>query len=207
MRVITKPPAKITRATIEATWRQRSADQRLIVRDKECRGLALVVNATAMTWVFGYRPRGIDAHTGKRWPNRTVTIGNPGSHSPDDARAEANRIKGQAAAGHDPAAERKARAEIERRKRSATLGRLLDDYAESLPRRPKMRGVGLPSAAYVVKSLPKMTPFSRSNPTPLEVSDRLFEAEDRRAVGLRGVIGEVLGSRSFSPCRTPVVAR
>ena len=58
-----------------------------------------------------------------------------------------------------------------------------------------------------VKSLPKVTPFSRANPTPLEVSDRLFEVEDRRAVGLRGVIAEVLGSRSFSPCRTPVVAR
>ena len=62
-------------------------------------------------------------------------------------------------------------------------------------------------AQYCVKSLPKVTPFSRANPTPLEVSDRLFEVEDRRAVGLRGVIAEVLGSRSFSPCRTPVVAR
>ena len=41
----------------------------------------------------------------ERWPNRPVTIGNPASHSPEDARGEANRIKGQAAAGADPAAE------------------------------------------------------------------------------------------------------
>ena len=65
----------------------------------------------------------------------------------------------------------------------------------------------LPLRLMAVKSLPKVPPFSRANPTPLEVSDRLFEVEDRRAVGLRGVIAEVLGSRSFSPCRTPVVAR
>jgi len=32
MRVITKAPARITKATIDAAWRQRSADTRLIVR-------------------------------------------------------------------------------------------------------------------------------------------------------------------------------
>ena len=46
--------------------------------------------------------------TGRRWPNKTLTLGNPATHSPDDARIEANRIKGQAAAGADPAAEKKA---------------------------------------------------------------------------------------------------
>ena len=46
MRVITKAPARITKATIDAAWRQRNADTRLIVRDKECRGLALIVNPT-----------------------------------------------------------------------------------------------------------------------------------------------------------------
>ena len=59
--------------------------------------------------------------TGRRWPNRTVTLGNPETHSPDDARAEANRIKGQAAAGGDPAEEKKARPEAAPRKRGSTL--------------------------------------------------------------------------------------
>jgi integrase len=149
MRVTSEGPTKITKTTIDAAWRRKKPDHRLLVRDKDCRGLALIVNPTTMTWSFAYRPRGTDPVTGRRWPNRTVTLGNPASHSPDDARAEANRIKGQAAAGSDPAADRKAKAEAQRRERSATLGRLVDSYAKALSRRPKMRGAGLPSPAYV----------------------------------------------------------
>ncbi len=149
MRVITKPRAKITRATIEAMWRQRGPAQRLIVRDAECRGLALIVNSTAMTWCYAYRPRGIDPRTGKRFPNRTVTIGNPATHSPEDARLRANSIKGQVASGTDPAAEKKARAAAERSKQGTTLSRLANDYAHALPRRPKMRGGGQLSSDYV----------------------------------------------------------
>ena len=149
MRVISEGPTKITKATIDAVWRRRAPDHRLIVRDSACRGLALIVNPTAMTWSYAYRPRGTDPLTGRRWPNMTVTLGNPATHSPDDARTDANRIKGQAASGANPAAEKKVRAEAERRKRGTTLGRLVDDYGGALPRRPKMRGAGLPSVAYV----------------------------------------------------------
>ena len=99
MRVVTKPPAKVTRAGIETTWRRQSADRGLIVRDKPCRGLALALRATAMTWGFSWRPRGLAAQTDTRWPNRTATLGNPESHAADDARTEANRIKRQVAAG------------------------------------------------------------------------------------------------------------
>ena len=74
-----------------------------------------------------------------------MTLGNPSTHSPDDARTEANRIKGQAAAGADPAGDRKAKAATEQRKRAATLSRLVEDYARILPRRAKMRGAGMPS--------------------------------------------------------------
>ena len=129
MRVTSEGSIKITKATIDAAWRRRKADCRLIIRDKDCRGLALIVNATSMSWSYAYRPRGTDPLTGRRWPNRTMTLGNPATHSPDDARAEANRFKGQAAANGDPVAERKAAAEAARRKRSATLARLVDDYA------------------------------------------------------------------------------
>lgn len=149
MKVISEAPTKITKATIDAAWRRKKPDHRLIVRDKDCRGLALIINPTTMTWSYAYRPRGTDPGTGRRWPNRTITLGNPASHSPDDARAEANLIKGQAVAGGDPAAERKARAADEQRKRGSTLQRLLDDYARGLPRRPKIRGTGLPSPEYV----------------------------------------------------------
>src|ERR1700678_2582779 len=109
MKVSSEGPTKITKATIDAAWRRKKPDHRLIVRDKDCRGLALIINPTTMTWSYAYRPRGTDLVTGRRWPNRTVTLGNPASHSPDDVRAEANRIKGQAVAGGDPAAEKKAR--------------------------------------------------------------------------------------------------
>jgi integrase len=156
MRVTSERPTKITKATVDATWRQRKTDQRAIVRDKECRGLALIVNPTGMTWTFSYRPRGTDPDTGRRWPNRSITLGNPSTHSPDDARAEANRIKGRTAAGEDPSAEKKARAAEEQRKRVAALGRLVQDYGEALPRRQKMRGPGRPSPNYVAEELSQL---------------------------------------------------
>src|SRR4051794_4458786 len=110
MKTISEGPIRITKATIDAAWRRRKPGYRLIQRDQECRGLALIVNPTTMAWSYAYRPRGTDPLTGRRWPNRPVTLGNPASLSLDDARIEANRIKGQAAAGADPAAEKKMRA-------------------------------------------------------------------------------------------------
>jgi integrase len=149
MQVISEGPIKITKGTIEAAWRRRGANRRLIIRDLERRGLALIVNATAMRWEYSYRPRGIDPHTNKRWPNRTVTLGNPTTVSPDDARASANELKGQVQTGGDPAPERKAAAKAEQDKRALTLRRLLGEYARALPLRQKMRGDGELSAAYV----------------------------------------------------------
>lgn len=156
MLITSEGPARITRATIEAAWKRRGKDQRLIVRDQECRGLALIVNATTMAWSFSYRPRGADPVTMKRFPNRTISIGNPETHSPDDARAAANRFKGQAIAGADPVAERKAKADADRLERALTLGRLADEYAAAFPTRPKQRGTGLPAPAYVREELAQL---------------------------------------------------
>ena len=153
MKVISEGLVRITRATIEAAWRRRTPGNRLIIRDKDCRGLALIVNPTAMAWTYAYRPRGTDPESGRRWPNRTVTIGNPASHSPEEARAQANRIKGEVVAGHDPATEKKARAETARRQHGSALGSLLEKYASILPARPKMHGAGLPSTAYTSHEL------------------------------------------------------
>jgi integrase len=156
MRVISEGPTKITKATIEAAWRGRKPDRRLIIRDRDCRGLALIVNATSMAWCYAYRPRGVDPDTGKRWPNRTITVGNPATHPVDKARAEANQLKGKAAAGRDPSAETKAAAEAVRRQRGGSVTRLVEEYAQTLPKRPKMRGGGLPSPRYVAEELSQL---------------------------------------------------
>ncbi len=153
MQVLSEGPVRITRAIIERAWRRRASGKRLVLRDLECRGLALVVNTTGLSWIYSYRPRGIDPITRKRAPNRSVTIGNPGSHAPDAARIEANRLKAAAAAGADPAAERAARHAASLRQRAQTMGRLAEDYAVALPRRPKLRGAGLPSPAHAAEEL------------------------------------------------------
>lgn len=79
-----------------------------MIGDTGCPGLALVVNPAGMTWRFDYKPRGVDPATGQRFATRSVTIGNPETHSPDDARDAARALKGQAKSGADPAEARKA---------------------------------------------------------------------------------------------------
>ena len=145
---VSEGPVRITKATVDGAWKRRAEGVRLMVRDAECRGLALVVNPTSMTWRFDYRPRGVDAHTGRRWPMQSITLGNPATHAPDEARTAANKIKGQAASGGDPAAEKRAALQAERCRRALTLGRLLDDYTKVLPTRPKLRGTGLPCPSH-----------------------------------------------------------
>jgi integrase len=190
MRVISEEPTKITKATVDAAWRRRKAGQRLIVRDKDCRGLALIVNPTGMTWSYAYRPRGTDPKTGRRWPNRTFTLGNPTTHSPDGARTEANLIKGQAAAGSDPAAAKKARAAAEQQKRASTLRRLLDDYVVALPGRPKLRGAGLPSPDYVSDEL------SQTGSALLEMDAIDLPASSLAAPDIRKLLGNAKSGRA-----------
>ena len=107
MKVLREGPVKITKTAIDAAWRRRAKDTRLVLGDAECRGLALVVNPGSMAWSFSYKPRGADPVSGRRFATRSITIGTPESHSPGDARAEANRLKGRAKSGGDPAAERR----------------------------------------------------------------------------------------------------
>lgn len=133
-------PCKITRPKIDAVWKARDKNKRLVVGDSECRGLALVVNPTSMAWRYDYKPRGVNPITGKRFASRSVGLGNPASLSPDEARAAANKLKGEARAGGDPAAQKKAKLAEEARKRAATLNRLLELYGEALPKRQKLRG-------------------------------------------------------------------
>ncbi len=133
-------PLKITRAAIDAAWKRRAPAQRTIISDAECRGLALVVNSSSMSWRFEYRPRGVDPLTGKRFASRSMVLGNPASLSPDAARDAANKLKGEAKAGSDPAAQKRTRLADDARKRAGTLRRLLAMYEHALPIRPKLRG-------------------------------------------------------------------
>lgn len=142
MRVQSEGPVRITKGTVDAAWRRRTPGLRLMIRDAECRGLALVVNPTAMSWTYSYKPRGRDPVTGKRFPSASVTIGTPASHSPDAARLAAGRAKGAVKGGGDPAAERKAAAAARAARQARTVSRMLDLYAEALPKRARMRGKG-----------------------------------------------------------------
>jgi integrase len=140
---------KITKATVEAAWKRRAKDQRIMIGDLEQRGLALVVNPTGMTWRFDYKPRGVDAATGKRFASQSVTIGSPETHSPDDARDAAGQHRGQAKAGLDPAEQRRLAIATTVEKRSRTTDRLVEEYAKALPKRSKLRGSGKASPDYV----------------------------------------------------------
>ena len=145
---------KISKATIEAAWRARQPLTRTIIADAECRGLALIVNAQSMAWRFEYKPRGVDARTGKRFASRSIVLGNPASLSVDEARLQANQHKGGAKRGDDPAEKQKAKLAEDARKRAGTLKRLLELYAEALPKRKKMRGAeGLLSPKTVTEEL------------------------------------------------------
>jgi integrase len=142
MKVFREGPLRITRATVEAAWRRRAPGQRLVLGDASCRGLALIINSASMTWSFSYKPRGMDSATRRRFPSRSVTIGNPESHSPDDARAVAGRLKGLAKAGGDPAAERRAKIAAAAERRGTTMDRLMEAYEKEVPKRRKLRGAG-----------------------------------------------------------------
>ncbi len=153
MRVLREGPTKITRATVDAVWRRRARDQRVVIGDAACRGLALVVNSGGMAWTYSYKPRGLDPVTGKRFASRSVTIGSPQTHSPDAARDAANVLKGQAKAGADPAAERRAKIAATAEMRVRTLARLLENYADALPSRPKLRGSGTISPQHAAEEI------------------------------------------------------
>jgi integrase len=150
MKVTREGPVKIGIKTIERAWRGRAKDPRHVVADSERPGLALIVNATSMSWSYGYKPRGVDPATGKRFNSKSVTLGSPATLSPDEARAEANRIKDAVAAGSDPAADRKAAIDEATLQRSATAERAVADYVATLAAKEK-KGGGLISRAWATE--------------------------------------------------------
>jgi integrase len=131
---------KIGVRDITRAWKSRAPGVRHILTDGRCAGFVLITNSRSQTWAVEYRPRGTDPVTGKRFSMRTLTVGSPATHSPDEALAAALRIKGLAKTGRDPAAERKAAIGEAARQRSATVERAVADYLVALPMKEKKDG-------------------------------------------------------------------
>jgi integrase len=140
MKITREGPVKIGIKTIERVWRARAKDARHVVTDSERPGLALIVNATSMAWTYSYKPRGVDPATGKRFNTKSVTLGSPDTLSPDQARAEANRVKDAVSTGGDPAADRRAAIAEAVFGRAATVERAVADYLIPLPHKEKKSG-------------------------------------------------------------------
>ena len=142
LQVISEGPIRITRSTIDAAGKRRTKGVRLVIRDATCRGLALVVNPTGLTWRYDYRPKGTDPATEKRWPMQSQQIGTPESHGLEAARDAAGELRGKAKAGSDLAEERRQQIRDASKRRASTIKRLTPIYEAALPLRPKLRGTG-----------------------------------------------------------------
>lgn len=207
MLVSREGPVQITKTTIEAAWKRRAKATRLVIADAECRGLALVVNPTGMTWRFDYKPRGTDPTTGKRFASQSVTIGNPETHSPDAARQAAGAFKGQAKAGNDPAQAKRAALTEAATKRAQTMARLVEDYAKALPKRAKLRGAGKASADYVAREIGRvkaaMVDMKAAARPVADLSDRDVRVLLRATADQPGAARHRFGalSRFFDWCR------
>jgi integrase len=106
-----------------------------------------------MAWTCSYKPRGVDSGNRKRFAPRSVTIGNQETHSPEAARTVAHALKGQAKAGGDPAAERRAKITVAAERRALTMDRLVNDYINTIPKRPKLRGGGTIPAKHAIEEI------------------------------------------------------
>lgn len=98
---------RIDKKAIEkAIKQQREMKTRLFLADTDCKGLRLAINSRSASWTYAYRKRGFD-FGGKRYPMRTLKIGDAVTMTPQDARFEAEQIKAIVRDGGDPAAERR----------------------------------------------------------------------------------------------------
>ena len=85
---------------------QRSMNGRLFLADTDCKGLRLAINSRTASWTYAYRKRGFD-FGGKRFPMRTLKLGDVVTMTPTQARFEAEQVKALVRDGGDPAVERR----------------------------------------------------------------------------------------------------
>ena len=132
--------AGVTKATIEAAWRNRAEDGKS-VRDDQVRGLVLALNREHATWRLEFRLPGTNPETGRRWPNDAWTIGRlaPDLHLPE-ARSLAREAKVKIGKGINPRLEQRAALTVQLADTAAavrTVAALIDDYTAA--RRPRWR--------------------------------------------------------------------
>jgi integrase len=140
MKLTYEGPLKITNRDVVRAGKNRAPDARHVIRDSAHPGLLLITNAASQVWVREYKPRGVDPQTGKRFSTRTIAIGSPATLSPDQARAEAGRIRDAVSDGRDPAAERKVAIDEAALQRSATVERAVADYVATLSTKERKGG-------------------------------------------------------------------
>jgi len=98
---------RIDKKAIEkAIKAQRSMNGRLFLADTDCKGLRLAINSRTASWTYAYRKRGFD-FGGKRFPMRTLKLGDVVTMTPTEARFEAEQVKALVRDGGDPAVERR----------------------------------------------------------------------------------------------------
>jgi len=85
---------------------QRAMNNRLSLADTDCKGLRLAINSRTASWTYAYRKRGFD-FGGKRFPMRTLKLGDVMTMTPTEARFEAEQVKALVRDGGDPAVERR----------------------------------------------------------------------------------------------------
>ena len=88
----------------KAIKEQRFMKTRLFLADTDCKGLRLAINSKSASWTYAYRRRGFD-FGGKRYPMRTLKLGDLSSMTPQEAREGADRVKAAVRKGDDPAPE------------------------------------------------------------------------------------------------------
>jgi integrase len=113
---------------------------REVLRDEVTKGLALVINRKTASWVFSYRPAGMErvevepgVYKTERPGTRHVKLGDASALSPAEARIEATKIKLQVTAKQDPAQER--REQVKQREaatKRADCNALLPTYEKHL---------------------------------------------------------------------------
>jgi integrase len=115
---------KLTQRRIDVAQRgDRSRPKTL--RDHDVRGLRVAVNELSISFIYEYKPRGIDPATGKRYGSRHRWLGDQSTLSLHEARELARDLRRRVQRGGDPKIEdaqaaAEAAAEEERRMTEAT---------------------------------------------------------------------------------------
>ena len=111
---------------------QRAMNSRLFLADTDCKGLRLAINSQTASWTYAYRKRGFD-FGGKRFPMRTLKLGDVVTMTPTEARFAAEQVKALVRDGGDPAIERRQaqRNELNASDADRSLTWWLDAYVRS----------------------------------------------------------------------------